>query len=545
MLAGIVLLVLAVLVPAHLRAVDPAVIARAGQGGSTLRAQAEEWLRLEKVGPARLLAQGATAAGLRIGPDLEQAVANVANANPATARWGESAPYLDALLGAGRERFTPGQPVLDSILPDPARAALLNALSGSRRTDVMAVLSNRQLPEPVVFPPVASPSGQALDAAILLTGLLLQTDQLPVSLRREIESLATAAARGSDSSPIESFYLNLNSMARRMDWSQISALFRNIEDVAALRQIARSSTHRPADLPVVFSAVVMANTGSKVADYLRKFPKEGVTHLALALKEGTGGVRELLRRGDPLHEGRVRTALSTWPGFSLLHGMMTGLAVWSPTMALLFKYLLWFDGMFCLVRGAWFLRSDAPSVSYALQVPGLNTLRQMTIAGLAVILIGTLGEPGLARSDRDVIPAAMWRFPKAGAILAQQTQEPQTIMNATTSTWLALGLFFVMQLVIYVLCLIKLREIKRHSLPSGLKVKLLDNEENLFDAGLYIGLGGTVLSLVLIAVKYIEPSLMVAYASTLFGILFVSLLKIFHVRPYRRLLLIDADRQKL
>jgi hypothetical protein len=33
---------------------------------------------------------------------------------------------------------------------------------------------------------------------------------------------------------------------------------------------------------------------------------------------------------------------------------------------------------------------------------------------------------------------------------------------------------------------------------------------------------------------------MVAYASTLFGILFVSILKIFHVRPYRRVLLMES-----
>ena len=77
------------------------------------------------------------------------------------------------------------------------------------------------------------------------------------------------------------------------------------------------------------------------------------------------------------------------------------------------------------------------------------------------------------------------------------------------------------------------------------ELRLLDNEENLFDAGLYVGLAGTVLSLVLLALArdIIEVSLMVAYVSTLFGIAFVSVLKIFHVRPYRRSLLLESSTQ--
>jgi len=38
----------------------------------------------------------------------------------------------------------------------------------------------------------------------------------------------------------------------------------------------------------------------------------------------------------------------------------------------------------------------------------------------------------------------------------------------------------------------------------------------------------------------IKPSLVSAYSSTLFGILFVALLKIFHVRPYKRKLIIES-----
>jgi hypothetical protein len=39
----------------------------------------------------------------------------------------------------------------------------------------------------------------------------------------------------------------------------------------------------------------------------------------------------------------------------------------------------------------------------------------------------------------------------------------------------------------------------------------------------------------------IKPSLMAAYSSTSFGIIFVSVFKIFHLRPERRKLLLEAE----
>ena len=78
-----------------------------------------------------------------------------------------------------------------------------------------------------------------------------------------------------------------------------------------------------------------------------------------------------------------------------------------------------------------------------------------------------------------------------------------------------------------------------------MKLALLDNEENLFDLGLYIGLGGTVLSLILLLVLDVKQDALIgAYTSTLFGILFDAALKIFVVRPYRNHLLIKQEDEK-
>jgi len=74
-----------------------------------------------------------------------------------------------------------------------------------------------------------------------------------------------------------------------------------------------------------------------------------------------------------------------------------------------------------------------------------------------------------------------------------------------------------------------------------MKLKLLENEEHLFDAGLYLGFAGTIISLILVSLNVIQQSLMAAYGSTSFGILFVVVFKIFNLRPARRQLLLESE----
>ena len=86
--------------------------------------------------------------------------------------------------------------------------------------------------------------------------------------------------------------------------------------------------------------------------------------------------------------------------------------------------------------------------------------------------------------------------------------------------------------------------VSKNQTGCGATTVMLENEENLFDLGLYIGLAGTVFSLILLTVGIVTASLMAAYASTLFGILFTALIKIMHVRRYKRTLLIAAAAEE-
>ena len=104
----------------------------------------------------------------------------------------------------------------------------------------------------------------------------------------------------------------------------------------------------------------------------------------------------------------------------------------------------------------------------------------------------------------------------------------------------SLAIFFVIQAIIYIWCLTKLAEIRRQSLAPRMKLKLLENEDNLFDMGLYVGFVGSVISLIVMSIGLQHLSMM-AYSSTAFGIIFVSVLKIFHVRPLRRKLILESE----
>jgi hypothetical protein len=132
------------------------------------------------------------------------------------------------------------------------------------------------------------------------------------------------------------------------------------------------------------------------------------------------------------------------------------------------------------------------------------------------------------------------RLPTVGnAVAAGPSAIKPAFMNQLNL--LTLLLFFVLQGLLYIGCLVKLAEIRRQKVPSRVKLRLLENEDHLFDAGLYLGFVGTIISLILVSLGVVKFSLMAAYSSTSFGIIFVSIFKICHLRPTRRKLVLESE----
>ena len=100
----------------------------------------------------------------------------------------------------------------------------------------------------------------------------------------------------------------------------------------------------------------------------------------------------------------------------------------------------------------------------------------------------------------------------------------------------------LVQMLVYLVCLQKIHEINRQEFSSLMKLKLMENEENLFDMGLYVGIAGTAAALILQVMDFIKADLVAAYSSNLLGITCVAMVKIRHVRPFkRRLIFIDSS----
>jgi hypothetical protein len=175
-----------------------------------------------------------------------------------------------------------------------------------------------------------------------------------------------------------------------------------------------------------------------------------------------------------------------------------------------------------------------------LRVRGIHFARELLFASGFLVIVLLLSEPFLSQESQKVdVPFRLRLSTVASAVQAGVTGAKPSIMNQVSV--LTLLLFFVLQGLIYIACVVKLAEIRRQQLPPRVKLKLLENEDHLFDAGLYLGFVGTIISLILVSLNIITFSLMAAYSSTSFGIVFVSFFKIFHLRPLRRRMLLESE----
>jgi hypothetical protein len=204
------------------------------------------------------------------------------------------------------------------------------------------------------------------------------------------------------------------------------------------------------------------------------------------------------------------------------------------------KWALYLAGGFLLAASLHFARGPVSGLEQPLQVRGFHVFREVLFALGFLLVVLLLSEPFLAQESQKVELPFRLRLPTVGGVVpAGIVSVHSSIMNQLSL--LALLLFFVLQGLLYLASLFKLAEIRRQRVLPRMKLKLLENEDHLFDAGLYLGFVGTIISLILVSMGVIKPSLMAAYSSTSFGIIFVSIFKILHLRPARRRLLLEAE----
>ncbi len=540
-LLGLAMFLCGLLMPAHLRAIDDTVLSVAGRGTPSIVEEGLTLVKEQQLGAAEMFLEVARQEHLAGTSKLGLAVGNLAMEQPELLRWGGEAPLLDRVFGTNDEASTAGtKPVTDFLVRDSSRAKVLDFLSTSRQASVQALLGCRLLTNTVIFSPSQSASGQALDTAVSLCGLLLEQGRLGFS--PAITELATKANAGQGSQPLEQVLLDLMSLGQRFNWDQLVVFVSQIESPQTLRVLADRVRNAGKQLPLLFAAVRLSGDPAGVGKYLMKYSKTGFNDLAQSARMGAGALKAMVAGEKRPHPAPFWDRLTQYTPFAQFTTIAVDYSWRMPWLALGLKWLLYFSGGFWIAAAGHFMRRPVSPLEAPLQVRGFHLAREVLFAFGFLLVVLLLSEPFLAQqSQRAILP---FRLHLSLANLAAPMGKPgahASTMNDQLYSLLTLLLFFVLQGLIYTACVIKLAEIRRQRVVARIKLKLLENEEHLFDAGLYLGFVGTIICLILASFRIITLSLMAAYSSTSFGIIFVSVFKIFNLRPVRRRLLLEAE----
>ncbi len=552
LLTGILLAAIGLLIPVHFAALNDTVLEAAArqQPGGAADAARHAVDRAE-VGPASLFLSSGFLDS-RLQSALQERVDIILTRHPHYRISGGPEPFFESylrLVGADRElpqaENIPASPV-HLLLPSTKRESLRRFLSQSSVALVDELLSARNLTGLTRLHPADSAAGAPFDSALLLTAMLVQGDHLSSGLSASLRS-NLRQAREKDLSAIqkvEDFAIGILTLSRRLDYLQTARLLRRLQHPDQISMAANRLRNAGEQMPQLYAALMMSSNPGAVLEYMRADSRFGEEDVIVAAKMGRAALDHLVSTGKP----RYRPP-QWWQSThdQLQPFIPPALAVWTLQRPIL---TLWLKGLVFVLAGLCvgqvfgrILRSKANGYQRLHGWDGFVLLRNTAVAFVLASLFWIITEPNLMREEV-APPAVELRFNLAFADSLQTLSSPFTFMeNFDNITLLILALFFVIQFVIYLICLIKLREVSRQKASADLKLKLLENEENLFDFGLYVGLGGTVSALVLVVLGIIEASLMAAYASTLFGILFVALIKIVHVRPFRRSLILAANRE--
>ena len=519
------------LVPMHLRAVDTSVLQLAGDGKTTLVDRGLALERANNAEAARLILQVAQDEKL---PWIGELASSLA-AHPVNERLFPGGPMMT--------NFTP---VTTLVIRVENRESVLAYLRATGSPAVQELLRARDLTNTVLFPPSSSASGQAFDAAVSVCGLLLGGNFLAPGLRDAVVDRAAAARTRATAQPLEEILMDLLSLGRRLDWGQLTVFVNGVEDPQTLTLLAGEARNASAQLPVLFSAVALSQKPGEVAAYLSDFSQTGLQDLGASLRYGEGGVDELLRRHERLYNSPLRRRWTTAGPLAPFFRAGSDYALRITWFALMVKWFFYISGGFLLAAAVHCAWPALVEIEEPLRVRGIHLARELLFALGFLLVVLLLSEPFLAQESQKEDFTFRLRLPLVGAAAANKDPLVKTKLMEKmdyTRSLLTLLLFFVLQGLLYCACLVKLTEIRRQKVPARVQLKLLENEDHLFDGGLYLGFVGTIVCLILVSLGVIQFSLMAAYSSTSFGIIFVSVFKIFNLRPVRRHLLMQAEAQ--
>jgi len=570
--------------PSNFRSVDPRVLATAGEETKDLQTLAMDRLAQEQSSPVKLLKE----AGLvQVAPDEINRIAGLRSYYQYMGgpdehfriflqRIGEK--EIQASLEPRGEDDT-FSPTVFLLLRDSNREAIEVYLGESESPGISRLLESRFIEGMVTIDPVHPISGPTLDMAVLTTAMLLKGNYFDPRLERWLTQRTEEAIRGDGHSisELKRFYTALLTLSVYLDWAQLKELIRTYDDwyplektVYLLRNYAGSAsgfqnsavtlkeavsgeqeeeqaiTLHPDYRPLIYSAILFSSNPGGVVSFIEQYKEDAFPDLEQAIRLNKGALDLLLQKQLPIYKIPATLGFLHYIGDSLQRFQMHSFLVFvveHPVQAILLRiFFLTLAGTFLMGDFVTGLGDVLPG--RAQNVMG-RALGYLMVGFVAAALTTIWVEPNILKGvehkfDFDVenlfnsVHIDMTTLANTAAAVPQET-------NHSVTVGIMIG-FLVIQMILFILGLLKVKQIKNDPGSTVLKLRLLENEENLFDTGLYVGLAGTVISLILLKLLELkEASLVAAYSSTLFGILFVAILKIGFVRPYRNELIREQE----
>lgn len=525
LLAGSAACLLAAWIPVRFLATEERILFAAGLGTPALTESSASLLNSEHLGAGLRLALLAKSLSLPESDSVLQSGRTILSSRRDLAYLGTRDSRLELILATSGIAFENAPnappPVLTVLLREPVRIRLKDNLRANPSPGVQSLLESMSLSPLPPFLAAGQAGGQPLEACTLLTAHLLDTGAFSPSLAGEIKAATQTSLRENSLRALQPTLLDILSLARRYDYDSLLQLLPSIPSLPALTWTAEQirSSAEPADL-----FLAAAFWGASV-DRLAKLPlpqKNPWRDLSQAVTAGKGAVDLLVQRPFP-----VLRIFSPFP------------PTWTPTFLRWEKWLLLARGLL-LVLGSWLCVGAVWRLLPDLRPsdPGpWRPVPRLAQTLLLALFLGSLMEPSFLQPHRLPRYRLSLADPPSSIKINHRSKTSMDTTNLIT-----LAVFLGLQIAVYRICVRRIRQIEEGPGDANLKLRLLENEDNLFDSGLYVGIGGTATALVLQVLGIIQPSLLAAYSSNLFGIACVALVKIFHVRALKQRLILPPSK---
>ena len=572
--------------PSNVRSVDPRVLAKAGEGTKPLQQLAMDRLSHEQISPVKMLIK----AGLvDIDPIEIERVSELKHYykymggpdehfSTFLSRIGEN--EIKASL-APRDENDPFSPTVFLLLRDQNRSEIELFLLESEARRIKDLLKSRFTEGMLKIDPVHPISGPTLDMAVLMTAMMVKGNYFDPRLERWLTERTEEAQNGIDISisELKRFYTAVLTLSVYLDWAQLKELIRTYDDwyslektVYLFRNFAGSSIEtesssltlveavsetpeevEPAMLsidhrPLIYSAILFSNNPGGVVSYIEQYKETAFQDLKYAISKNEGALELLLQHQKPIYHIPATLGFINHIGSYLQRFQIQSFLKFvaeHPVQAMLLRFF------FLTLAGTFLMGEFVTGLGDILPGRAQNVLGRTMgyfMVGIVTAMLATIWvEPNILKGVEPKFDFDVENLFHFNSVHLDMTNLANTAGNlpAETNHSVTVGImigFLVIQMIIFILGLLKVKQIKNDVGSTVLKLRLLENEENLFDTGLYVGLAGTVISLILLKLLELkEASLVAAYSSTLFGILFVAILKICFVRPYRNQLIREQE----